>query len=167
MYASREETISELFNEHMQLIALLNPCNMSGDETDSDRPTKRTKGSKTPSSTRHYWICESEWMSMQLRDFLRSIDTYRLISRQGNLPRVRELANPRRLEVGHPPKGLWRNCYSSPWLCTLKPHEKRALFIVDGNYDFTIRVPNGDDDAEESGAGSARPEFQEGNSRGV
>ncbi|KAA1478724.1 hypothetical protein DENSPDRAFT_753694, partial [Dentipellis sp. KUC8613] len=92
-----------------------------------------------------YRVIRARWMSQQLIDFLRHLDVvyrrhYRnpigAHTKSGNGPRVRR--SPLRTETGHPPPGLWRNCYDSDWLASLDSWERRDLGIVDEDYEFDV-----------------------------
>ena len=117
-----------------------------------------------------FFIHRVLWMSDELRNFLRALDrlhiwdfeTKILRSRAGgSAPRERVEANPIRSELGNPAKGLWRNCYNPDWLATLKPHEYRALRIIEEDYDFTLTLP-----MSMNSTPAHQPEFVQGSSRG-
>ncbi|KAI0644320.1 hypothetical protein C8Q79DRAFT_913717 [Trametes meyenii] len=124
--------------KHLPLFTLLEPANMSADETDG--PEK-----KHPSVFR---IIIASWQSQELRNFLWALDAmYRedwarpRTSRRtpGNEPRVRVLppiGTPQ--EHGVAPIGLPRNCYDRKWLSSLTPHARRELEVQDLDYDFSF-----------------------------
>ncbi|KAL1941491.1 hypothetical protein VTO73DRAFT_6930 [Trametes versicolor] len=123
--------------QHNRLFCILRPIHMSGDETDGDE--------KTHPPT--FCIVEARWQSLAFKLFLRMLDAlYRELWAQpigdratpGNPPRIRvERADPR-VEDGVAPIGLWRNCYDSDWLKSLRPHVRESLNIIDKDYDFTL-----------------------------
>ena len=123
--------------EHVALFKRLRPCHMSGDETDGDV--------KVHPPT--YRIVETRWQSLELKTFLRALDTmYREkwaappIGRatSGNAPRFRIEAGSR-IEDGVAPIGLWRNCYDKAWLASLKPHVLQSLKVRDEDYNFSLK----------------------------
>ncbi|PIL31027.1 hypothetical protein GSI_05721 [Ganoderma sinense ZZ0214-1] len=140
LHQSREVLIVRRgYTKHRNLIRLLDPCNMSGDETD---------GEKTTDSD--YRIITSRWQSQELRNFLWTIDahyrqdwanpTHRR-AMGGNRPRTRVLRQDGRSEGGIAPIGLWRNCYDQEWLDDQPAYIIRELEVVDEDYDFSIVTP--------------------------
>ncbi|OJT15389.1 hypothetical protein TRAPUB_8056 [Trametes pubescens] len=134
---------------HYLLFQHLLPQNMSGDETDGPPGLPR----KTPML---YRIVEALWQSAALKAFLRALDVmYRedwgKRAPGGNPPRTRVLREDGRVEEGHPPEGLWRNCYDQEWLQSLRPYRRRALRIIDADYDFdlTPEFSGSEDEIEE------------------
>ncbi|RPD60316.1 hypothetical protein L226DRAFT_471643, partial [Lentinus tigrinus ALCF2SS1-7] len=126
---------------HLELIVRLTPVNHSEDETDVDLPRKRSRACR-------FRIVLSEWMSEKLRDFLRALDKEYIDEWEtsparrragGSAPRERVTTTPLLSTLGTPAIGLWRNCYNSNWLSTLKRHEYRDLQVIESDYDFTIR----------------------------
>lgn len=110
---------------------------MSGDETDGDVKVHPPA----------YRIVEPRWQSLQLKTFLRALDTmYRErwaeppVGRatSGNAPRLRIETNAR-TEEGVAPIGLWRNCYDARWLGSLKAHVLRSLQVQEEDYDFSLK----------------------------
>lgn len=125
------------YDRHLQLLMMLEPVNMSGDETDG--PVK-----KHPPTFR---IVIARWQSPQLRNFLWSLDTiYREdwanpVHRRasvGNPPRLRVLRDNGHDEDGVAPAGLWRNCYDERWLQGLRVNARTELEVMDEDYDFTL-----------------------------
>ncbi|KAI9069634.1 hypothetical protein FKP32DRAFT_1529136, partial [Trametes sanguinea] len=121
------------------LFAHLRAEHMSGDETDRDEDQKKLH----PPS---YTVTEAEWQSKKHRRLMRKLEEWHNDDWQnptidgdykgGNGPRLRNYSGK---TVNVPaPKGLWRNCYSKRWIATLKPHQLKALGIVDTEYDFTL-----------------------------
>ncbi|KAI0654539.1 hypothetical protein C8Q70DRAFT_925541 [Cubamyces menziesii] len=136
---------------HSVLFDKLSPQNMSGDETDG--PSR-----KLPMA---YRIIEASWQSDALKTFFRALDVkYRRDwekpkglqrAKGGNAPRTRITRADGRIEVGYAPCGLWRNCYNEEWLRSLASYQKRALQIVNSDYDFDLTTE--DDDGTDSGSG--------------
>ncbi|RPD78429.1 hypothetical protein L226DRAFT_558372 [Lentinus tigrinus ALCF2SS1-7] len=129
------------YDEHLDLITKLTAVNHSEDETDVDMPRRRTRANR-------FRIIACEWMSEELRGFLRALDKQYIDEWEtsparrragGSAPRERVIAVPPLSELGHAAIGLWRNCYNEAWLGTLKRHQIRQLCILEGKYDFTIR----------------------------
>ncbi|KAI0644132.1 hypothetical protein C8Q79DRAFT_871010, partial [Trametes meyenii] len=120
-------------DHHLELFACLRAEDMSGDETEHDADGKRIR----PLA---YLIKDSAWMSDAYRTFMRTLDDWRYSKwadlNVGNAPRIRK---PQGKTVNvKAPTGLWRNCYSSTWLAVLKPHQRRALRIIEEDYNFTL-----------------------------
>ena len=118
---------------HLILVDRLLPQNMSADETDDS-------SSRAP---KVYRIVECKWQSVLLKMFLRALDDlYRehcaTRPHGGNPPRMRVESASTRVEEGHAPEGLWRNCYDAAWLNSLPEYRRRALKIVDEDYDFGL-----------------------------
>ncbi|KAI0672559.1 hypothetical protein C8Q78DRAFT_952174, partial [Trametes maxima] len=74
-----------------------------------------------------FYILEQDWPSAIYKNFMRAIDAM-----------AANDADSKSAVGARAPPGLWRNCYDSKWLRTLKDHERRALRIVDEDYDFSI-----------------------------
>ncbi len=117
------------------MLSLLQPANMSGDETDG--PEK-----KHPPVWR---IIIATWQSKKFRDFLWALDQmYRedWAKRRagGNPPRVCILRTelPDGDEEGIAPIGLPRNCYDDAWLARQPEYVLRDLEISDEVYDFSL-----------------------------
>ena len=112
---------------------------MSGDETDGD----------TRAHPPVFRIIESRWQSTTLKTFFRALD---LLYRQrwsdgkvvgnratpGNPPRIRVSRVDGRTEDTVAPIGLWRNCYDTSWLHSLRPHVRASLRIIDSDYIFSL-----------------------------
>ncbi len=104
-----------------------------------------------------YRIIESRWQSLVFKIFLRALDAkYRAAWEKpkpgkravgGNPPRTRISRADGRSEDGYAPPGLWRNCYDSDWLRSLEPYQRRALRIVNSDYDFDL-TPELDEDED-------------------
>ncbi len=56
----------------------------------------------------------------------------------GNQLRVRLERTDGRTEDGVAPIGLWRNCYDSSWLKSLRPHVRKSLNAIKSDYRFTL-----------------------------
>ncbi|KAI0746377.1 hypothetical protein C8Q80DRAFT_1354618 [Daedaleopsis nitida] len=148
------------YDEHMELMSLLQPVNYSDDETDAEEGRRRSRASR-------FRIIQCLWMSDDLRTFLRKLydahcDDYEMSpdSKGGRGPRERFVRDPPDAVVGTAATGLWSNCYNPQWLASLKRHELRKLNIRKGKYDFKIREY--DEIQNEAG-----PEFVQGSSRGT
>ncbi|KAI1783090.1 hypothetical protein LXA43DRAFT_904308, partial [Ganoderma leucocontextum] len=124
------------YTRHVRFFKLLEPVNMSGDETDGDAKTHPPK----------WRILLARWQSSELKNFLWEIDRmYRedwghpphKRATGGNPPRDR-VHRPDCYEEGIAPMGLWRNCYDETWLKAQAPHFVRELEIVDEDYNFTF-----------------------------
>ncbi|KAI0655860.1 hypothetical protein C8Q70DRAFT_896200, partial [Cubamyces menziesii] len=123
---------------HSVLFERLSPQNMSGDETDGPQR-------KLPMA---YRIVEARWQSDALKTFFRALDAkYRRDwekpkglqrAKGGNPPRTRIARVNGRVEDGYAPRGLWRNCYNADWLRQLASYQRRALQVVDADYDFDL-----------------------------
>ena len=139
--ASRTYVVVDFkLSEHKALFAKLRPIHMSGDETDGDEKS-------IPPTFR---IINVRWMSRELRLFLRTLDAlYRERwakpignrATAGNAPRYRVERSNGRWEDGVAPIGLWRNCYDSAWLKSLRPHVRASLNIIDADYNFSLPQP--------------------------
>ncbi|KAI0827482.1 hypothetical protein BC628DRAFT_1318447 [Trametes gibbosa] len=131
LYDARLSVIFSMgLSRHSVLFDKLSPRNMSGDETDG---TTR----KLPMA---YRIIESRWQSDVFKTFMRALDA--MYRQDWELPGGNERAT-----------GLWRNCYSEDWLCSLAPYQRRALNIIDASYDFDLAAIF--DDGEEQEDSSA------------
>ncbi len=157
MHSQRQSVIVNWgFDEHLELIMKFEAVNFSDDETDTDGERRRLRENR-------FRIIQKDWMSEELRAFLRFLDKLYIRdyessplkrSSGGSGPRERVTTNPIMSELGVPVRGLRRNCYNERWLETLAPHEYRALEIVEKPYAFVIE-------------GLYPPkEFIQGNSRG-
>lgn len=111
---------------------------MSGDETDS--------GGEGVGPPKTFRIIRQQWMSNELRNFLRNLDhIYRANWRspigsrasRGNPPRIR-ISSKFSTTTGEVPPRLPRNCYDRDWLAGLRQWQKDDLDIVEEDYDFTI-----------------------------
>ena len=51
-----------------------------------------------------------------------------------------------RIEDGHPPIGLWQNCYDELWLQSITPYRRRALKMINKDYPFEEPKKNQDKD---------------------
>ncbi|KAI0368827.1 hypothetical protein BV20DRAFT_947330 [Pilatotrama ljubarskyi] len=149
---------------HAILFDRLEPQNMSGDETDGSRR-------KLPMA---YRIIESRWQSDALKTFMRTLDAmYRGAwakpgpgqrATGGNAPRTRVVRPGGPAEDGHAPVGLWRNCYDRDWLRGLQPYQRRALKIINADYDFDLTPEvdvDEDDDMDGSDGGESAGEVEE------
>ncbi|OSC97454.1 hypothetical protein PYCCODRAFT_1428489 [Trametes coccinea BRFM310] len=150
LYVTRESVvIDKKWTRHLDLFALLNPEDMSGDETERD---------------------EEGHKSDEYRTFMRALDDWHYHKRYnedeqtgGNGPRTRkprEKVAEAEATTGNPqgeatkvkvPRGLYRNCYSSTYLKTLKPYQRRALDVIDEDYDFTLPALGAEDVDEDDG----------------
>lgn len=129
------------YNNHLDLLTRFSPVNHSEEETDVEPPRRRSRNSC-------FHIIQSDWMSTELRAFLRKLDDEYIDewetspekhSLGGSAPRERIVGNPPSSTLGTPVIGLWRNCYNRAWLQTLRPHRLRALKVINADYDFTIK----------------------------
>ncbi|KAH9895968.1 hypothetical protein C8Q73DRAFT_643471, partial [Cubamyces lactineus] len=127
------------YRRHLRLFTLLEPVNMSADETDG--PEK-----KHPSV---FSIVLAPWQSQSFRNWLWSIDAMGRHDWEhprerrrtaGNEPRVRVLPEQPTAPGNYcvAPIGLPRNCYDSDWLASLPTYAKRELEIDDSDYDFSF-----------------------------
>ncbi|KAI0648748.1 hypothetical protein C8Q79DRAFT_896468, partial [Trametes meyenii] len=126
-------------DEHAELLGLLEPRHMSGDESVTARD--RLHG---------VWlIVEAEWQSEEMKDFLRKLDTlYRVYflkktthgegDGRGHGPRERIATSNSRIVDSEAPEGLWRNCYSKAWLDKQRPHFVKDLNVREEQYDFSL-----------------------------
>ncbi|TFK82794.1 hypothetical protein K466DRAFT_437721, partial [Polyporus arcularius HHB13444] len=123
---------------------LLAACHMSADETDADSKLEKAYPPR-------WWIIRAFWQGKALRKFFRKLDRhYRLDwaspvrygkkgKSGGNPPRLRmKNKNNPKVDLREVPVGLWRNCYNSAFLATLRPDELRRLQIIDKDFDFTL-----------------------------
>lgn len=129
----------------LRWLAMMDPVHMSADETDG---TKK----------RHpavFYVVESEWMSEELRTFLKQVDElYRddwahpsgRRRSQGNPPRTRLPSKKPANTTCVAPRGMPKNFYNRAWLKTLKPHRRHELMIAEDEVD--LRMPS-DLDVEE------------------
>lgn len=146
MEARLAVVLEQGLSRHALLFDRLLPQNMSGDETDGPKR-------QLPMV---YRVVESRWQSDVLKTFMRTLDVmYRTAWSQstpgqratrGNPPRTRIVRAGGRVEDGYPPAGLWRNCYDQQWLRGLQPYQRRALNIIQANYDFDITPELNKDD---------------------
>ncbi|KAI9058752.1 hypothetical protein FKP32DRAFT_1581023, partial [Trametes sanguinea] len=124
-------------DEHIELLAKLEPRHMSGDEakTDMDRLTGV------------YVIIEAAWQSEQMKTFLRQLDVLYAVEfmkpsgghlRSGKPPRQRIVRPDSRTVDSAAPVGLWRNCYDERWLSRQREHFIKGLQIIDEDYDFKL-----------------------------
>ncbi|KAH9896048.1 hypothetical protein C8Q73DRAFT_628939, partial [Cubamyces lactineus] len=121
------------------LFARLKAEHMSGDETDRDEGGKKIH---PPSFT----VTEAEWPSKKYKGLMRKLGQWQNEDwknptldgdyKGGSGPRQRHYVG--KIVSAPAPKGLWRNCYSKRWKAKLKPHQLRALEMVDEDYDFTL-----------------------------
>ncbi|KAJ8457003.1 hypothetical protein ONZ51_g11788 [Trametes cubensis] len=150
LFNARLTVILEMgLGRHLILFDRLLPQNMSGDETDGPRRV-------LPMT---YRVVESRWQSVALKSFLRALDAmYRedwerprhgQRAKGGNPPRTRLIRAGGPVEDGYAPVGLWRNCYDSEWLKNLPSYQRRALKIINADYDFDV-TPEDDDMAADA-----------------
>ncbi|KAI0655858.1 hypothetical protein C8Q70DRAFT_935983 [Cubamyces menziesii] len=132
--ARRAVVLSVGLDRHKILFDQLAALNMSGDETDHDTwhesPVK-------------YRIIESHWQSEDLKTFMRSLDemycnNQSQCTTDANSLHTRIARVNARVEDGHAPRGLWRNCYNADWLRKLPSYKKHALKIKNADYDFDL-----------------------------
>ncbi|KAH9910909.1 uncharacterized protein BXZ73DRAFT_57462, partial [Epithele typhae] len=119
---------------HYVLIDKLEPRHMSGDEMD---PTT------LPGQARIFYIIDCRWQSQALKLFLRGLDEIyhaHVMAHGGGGNTFRQRKEPEKPKVvdGCAPEGLWRNCYDSEWLASLKPYKLRELNIINSHYDFDL-----------------------------
>ncbi|KAH9894055.1 hypothetical protein C8Q73DRAFT_790647 [Cubamyces lactineus] len=157
LYVARESVlVSNDWTHHLDLFAKLDPEHMSGDETERDEQGRKVR----PPA---FIILDLPWASQEFRAFMRTLDDWYYDKRYneagqtgGNAPRTRKPrendaeppARPIKVKV---PKGLHRNCYSKAYLRKLKPHELRALEIIDKDYDFTLPTLGAEAEQDEEG----------------
>nr|VWP01885.1 PUM-HD domain-containing protein [Ganoderma boninense] len=131
----------KLLSRHMDLLEMLSPAHMSGDETDGDSKTH----------PRRFRIINAKWQSAELKLFLRSLDElYRedwenpcgRRAVPGNEPRIRYETRESRSVNSAAPSGLWRNCYDDEWMGSQKEVFVDDLCVIDDDYDFTIAREN-------------------------
>lgn len=134
MHEAREVTLARRdYIRHRALFRLLEPANMSGDETDGKEKTHPPV----------FRVIVAAWQSMTFRQFLQTLDAmYRedWARRRvgGNPPRTRIVRAESREEEGIAAIGLWRNCYDEAWLARQPDYIVRELEIVDEDYDFSL-----------------------------
>ncbi|KAI1786031.1 hypothetical protein LXA43DRAFT_898713, partial [Ganoderma leucocontextum] len=135
------------YHKHRLLLKLLQPCHMSADETDYE--SEEGDDGRVKKHPPQFRIKISNWQSLELRNFLWTLDIYYRQdwgntslrrSLGGNPPRTR-VVDDQNSEDGVAPIGLWRNCYDEDWLDAQLPHIVRDLEIVDEDYDFTFPAP--------------------------
>ncbi|KAI1781560.1 hypothetical protein LXA43DRAFT_908450, partial [Ganoderma leucocontextum] len=136
------------YEMHRLILKLLQPCHMSGDDTDYESG-EEARGRRVKKHPPQFRIRVSNWQSLELRNFLWTLDSY---YRQdwgdtslrpamgGSAPRTRILDDTIS-EDGVAPIALWRNCYDEDWLAAQLPHIVRDLEIVDEDYDFRFPDP--------------------------
>ncbi|KAI0646433.1 hypothetical protein C8Q79DRAFT_926398 [Trametes meyenii] len=162
LFDARLAVITEMgLERHMALFDRLLAQNMSGDETDGPQR-------KLPMI---YRIIESRWQSAALKTFLRALDAmYRAAwvtpqpgqrATGGNAPRTRVVRSGGPIEEGYAPAGLWRNCYDQEWLRSLQPYQRRALKVMNADYEFDLTPERDEEDIPMHGRDESEDEVDE------
>ncbi|KAH9913896.1 uncharacterized protein BXZ73DRAFT_55269, partial [Epithele typhae] len=124
---------------HALLLSQINPRYISDDETDYE-----TRGG--PSRPVHraiFIIKEAAWMSVSLRNLLRSIDQEHEAHRGRGRMRKRIPPAPGESKRDNgAPQYLPRPCYDEDWLKNLTKDQQDRLQIKDLIYDFTLYDPS-------------------------
>ncbi|KAI0666482.1 hypothetical protein C8Q78DRAFT_454103 [Trametes maxima] len=150
LFSTRQAALMEHgCDHHLDLFSLLDAEHMSGDETERDE-----KGNKVRPPA--FLIMNPEWMSDEYRSFMHTLDEWHYSKRftkgkdtGGNFPRTRKSQS--KVVTAPAPIGLYRNCYSMAYLAKLKPYQRRALCIVDKDYNFTLPALDTEDQVGEQG----------------
>ena len=132
-------------DHHLALFANIEAAHLSGDEAALGNDAKQAQYNL-------FYIVEAAWQSRDFRTFVRKLDRWYIYhsrpkvgdrQRGGNRPRIREELPKGKARVvdSIAPRGLWRNCYDSHWLATLKNTDREDLGMIDEDYDFTLPSP--------------------------
>ncbi|KAI0318022.1 hypothetical protein OF83DRAFT_1057561 [Amylostereum chailletii] len=132
---------SENLSCHFKLLDMVGTQGISSDETDTERERQAYRDPNLPKAYRRIL---PGWRSLEFTNFMWKLEK---ISRERRFTPVGRRSKPgsdrcARLYSGRvnyssmAVPGLPRNCYSTEWLATLRPHDRERLQVLDWDYDW-------------------------------